>query len=178
MAKLFGRRKQNKQIKKSGEDFLNLWETDLADIWSIPEKDRFLIAMNGWLCRKCNYGEETDKLTDAEKVIFVNNQLEAEVNNGGFVQFLYNGSGDFAGEIVNSLLAIGANQTAEIYKKALCALGELPKNQSEREQVLEQILTDDISELLDKCDDEFFKQPDDLEELNYQFIMKNKEKFN
>ncbi len=48
----------------------------------------------------------------------------------------------------------------------------------------EELLTSDdeeedekIEALLNECDDEFFEYEDDLLELNYQFILKNKDSF-
>lgn len=34
-----------------------------------------------------------------------------------------------------------------------------------------------MSQALSECDEEFYSQTDDLEKLNYQFIMKNKAGF-
>jgi hypothetical protein len=178
MFKFFDNLKLQKQIKKSAKDFNTLWESDLNTVWTIADKNQFLIAMNGWLCRKCNYGEDIEKLSDVEKVFYFNTQLESEVNNGGFSQYFFNSSGDFANETVNSLSAIGAVQTASIYKKALLALGsELPKDRDEREELLDKILTDSVGELLSEYDAEFYKCADNLEELNYQYIINNKEQF-
>ncbi len=178
MFKLLGKLKLEKQIKKSVKDFNVLWESNIDTIWSISDKNKFLIAMNGWLCRKCNYGEDIGKLSDEERVFYFNTQLESEVNNGGFSQFFYNSSGDFANETLNSLNAIGAVQTASIYKKALLALGSvLPKDRDKREELLDKILTDAVGEILNECDAEFFQYTDNLEALNYQYIINNKEKF-
>lgn len=178
MFKFFQKLKLQKQIKKLAMDFNTLWESDLNTVWTIADKNQFLIAINGWLCRKCNYGEDIGKLSDAEKVFYLNTQLESEVNNGGFSQYFYNSSGDFANEVLYSLNAIGAEQTASIYRKALSALGGLlPKDRDEREELLDKILIDSVGELLNECDNDFFLYPDNLEELNYQYIINNKEQF-
>ena len=132
--------------------------------------------MNSWLCKKSNYGVNLDVLSNEEKIFYFNVQIEEEVNNGGFAQFFYNG--DSCGEIVASLRAVGAYKTAEICNKALVALGEsLPKNKAEREMMLDRIITDEVSEVLSECNDGFYNQQDDLSELNYQFVIKNKDEF-
>lgn len=167
-----------KAVKKSIEDFKKIYEANISSIWKISDKNSFLIAMHGWLCRKCNYGDNIERLSNEEKVFFVINSLEGEVNNGGFVQFLYNSSGNFANDVVPSLIAIGATDTAEICKSALAALGErIPRKTEEREDLLDDIMTDDIEEKLSKCDEEFYEYPDTLEELNYKFIIRHKEQF-
>ncbi len=176
--KLFRKKINKKQIEKSVQDFESLWNAELDAIWSITDKNQFLSAMNGWLCRKCNYGENVEKLSDAEKIFYYNTQFESEVNNGGLSQFFYNNSGNFANELCNSLSAVGAFQTEKIYNKALSTLGcKLPKNQIDREELLDKILTDAANELLNECDVEFYKYPDNLNELNYQYIIKNKVQF-
>ncbi|MDD2361690.1 MAG: DMP19 family protein [Oscillospiraceae bacterium] len=167
-----------KKKDKPLDSFNTIWECDYDDIWNIGERNSLVIAMNGWLCRKCNYGENIDKLTDAEKALYLVIQLEGEVNNGGFSQFLYNSSGDFANETPAALLKIGAEKTAEICDRVLAAFGGLvSRNREERETFLDNAFTDEINEILIQCDKDFFEQPDDLELLNYQFIFKNKDQF-
>lgn len=51
--------------------------------------------MDDWLGEKCEYGEKIEKLSEAEKVFYLNQILEREVNNGGLSQFFYNASGNF-----------------------------------------------------------------------------------
>ncbi len=182
MFKWFKRLKVQKEAKKTikelGNDFNALWEADLDSIWTITDKNQFLIAMDGWLCRKCDFGEAIEKLSEAERVFYLNAKLETEVNNGGFSQFFYNTNGDFTKEIENALCTIGAHHTASIYKKSLLALeGTLPKGQHVREALCDELLTDSLDKLFNECDDEFYKYVDDLQELNYQYIINNKEQF-
>ena len=174
----FSKKKKKKQIDEAVNEFNSLWNTNLDLIWSISDKNQFLIAMNGWLCKKCNYGEDIEKLSYAEKTFFFCTQLESEVNNGGFSQYFYNSSGDFANETLSSLNAIGANKTADIYSKALMALsGELPRDRNKREKLLDKLLTDSVYEILSDCDTAFYQYTDNLDELNYQYIISNKDHF-
>ena len=178
MFKFFDKLKRRKNIKKSVNGFNNLWETDFDDIWIIENKNDMLIALNGWLCRKSNCGENIEKLSSAEKVFYLVFQLEGEVNNGGFSQFLYNSSGDFSNETATALREIGAEKTAEICDIVLSEFGgAVPQNRDEREKMLDGAFIDEISEILSQCDNEFYKYPNDLVELNYQFVMYNKTRF-
>ena len=173
MFKIFNKLKQKKQIKDSIDDFMNLWETDFDDIWSIDIKSNLLVALNGWICKKSNYGENFEILSQAEKVFYLVFQLEGEVDNGGFSQFFYNSSGDFSNETPAALREIGANKTAAICDKALFPFGgALPQNRDEREAVLDNLLTDEINEILNQCDSAFYEEPDDLSELNYPVCRK------
>ena len=158
--------------------FEKLWDTDFDDIWKMQNESDFLIAMNGWLCKKCNYGDNIEKLSYAERVFYTVFQLEGEVNNGGFSQYLYNSSGDFANEIVKALCEIKAYKTADICDAALTALGsEIPENWELRQEKLESMITDEVGEILDEYDNEFYSCSDNLEELSYKFIITNKSQF-
>ena len=178
MLKLFGKKKQREKIKESVNATNVLFETDLDDIWIIAERNSFIIAMSGWVSKKCNYGNDIGKLSHAERVFYLVNELEMEINNSGFEQYLYNSSGNFANEIVNALREIKACATSEIIGKALTAIGcTIPEERSEREEKLDEMLTDDVSEIFSECDNEFYEYTDNLEELNYQFILNNKDQF-
>ena len=106
-------------------------------------------------------------------------ELEAQVNNGGFHQYFFNFGGNFAYETVDALTAIGAKQTAEILKNAIDAFRcEIPGDWHDRQDLLLSKETDDdFEDILNDCDAKFHEYNDDLNDLNYQYIMKNKEQF-
>lgn len=72
-------------------------------------------------------------------------------------------------------------KTAEICKKAISIYGEsVPTDRDEREAVLtpdDEKEEEKIEEILNECDDALFEYEDNLLELNYQFIINNKESF-
>ena len=43
--------------------------------------------------------------------------------------------------------------------------------------MLDELESDEIDEILEECDSDFYNYEDNLNELNYNFIMKNKEHF-
>ena len=156
-------------------------EKTLTDIWMIEEKENFIVEMDQYIAKKCEYGDKMEVLNDEQRVFYITQALEMEVNNGGFSQFFFNSDGCFSNELVASFEKIGAMKTAEICKKAISIYGDkVPTDRDERETVL---TTDDENEeerietILNECDVEFFKYEDDLVELNYQFIISNKESF-
>lgn len=135
----------------------------------------FVIDMWSAICEKCNYGDSIEKLNEYERVLFVTQTLEQEVNNGGFSQFFYNSSGNFSNELVDSFTKIDALKTAEICKKAVAIFGDnVPTDRWEREELLDSLDCDDI---LEECDDVFYDYEDDLETLNHGFILKYREYF-
>lgn len=165
-------------LSKSADEFEQIWNLDIAEIWNIGNPNSFVIAMSSWLSRKCQYGENISALSPEEKAAFIVDSFQSEVNNGGFSQYLYNSSGAYVSELLAALSAIGADRTAEIYRKALEHLpAKLPLNNAQRGAVLDKFITDEIAAVLASCDDQFYEYPDDLETLIYQFIMANKNSF-
>ncbi|MBE6688904.1 MAG: DUF4375 domain-containing protein [Ruminococcaceae bacterium] len=153
----------------------------IDEIWEIEEKENFVVEMDKYIAEKCEYGDNMETLNGEQKVFYITQSLEMEVNNGGFAQFFFNSSGMFGNELVSSFEKIGAMKTAEICKKAISIYGDkVPADRDEREEIL---TTDDETEeerieaILNECDDAFFEYEDDLVELNYQFIINHKESF-
>jgi len=148
---------------------------DNAEEYTGDEKNDLIIQMCDNVCEKCEYGEAIEKLNEHERVFYVTQILEQEVNNGGFSQFFYNSSGDFSNEIVDAFTKIGAFKTAEICKKALAVFnGNVPTDRDAREELLDSLECDDV---LSECDDDFYEYEDNLEELNYTYIMEHRSSF-
>lgn len=159
--------------------FRNKDNVDEAEISSQqPAPDDIVAEIYGAILAKCRYGGRLDTLNEHERVLYAVQVLEEEVNNGGFSQFVYNSSGDLAGEVVSAFTAIGAVKTAAICQKALSAFGtELPTDRKERQELLEQLESDGIDDILNECDDAFYEYEEDLAQLNYEYIMKNRSSF-
>ncbi len=154
---------------------------NIDDIWKIEEKENFIVALDQYIAEKCEYGDKMEVLNVDQRVLYITQALEMEVNNGGFAQFFFNSDGCFGNELVASFEKIGAKKTAEICKKAISIYGDkVPTDRDEREEILtpdDEKEEERIEEILDECDDAFFEYEDDLLELNYQFIINNKESF-
>lgn len=151
---------------------------NIAEIWEIQDVTDFIIAMYEHVCDKCLEGEGIGALTEPERVFFVVMALEGEVNNGGFSQYFYNSSGNFAGKAVKALNEIGAHRTAEICAKALSVFGgDVPTDWNERQERLDELDEEMLEETFEECDDAFYDYEDDLEALNYAYIMKHREQF-
>lgn len=153
----------------------------MEHIWQLSDPNDFVIAMVEHLEEKTQYGDDMSVLSAKERIFYITQTLEMEVNNGGFSQFFFNSSGDFSSEIVSAFCAIEAHTTAGICEKALSAFGcEISTDRRERLKMLDEFDEDEINqidEILDECDNAFYDYPDNLTELSYQFIMKNKELF-
>ncbi len=174
--------KQKTAISDDIEIDTSMFETKSIDeIWKIEDENQFVISMYQYIAEKCEYGDNMEKLNDEQKVFYITQALEAEVNNGGFSQFFFNSDGCFGNELVAVFEKIGAMKTAEICKKAVSIYGDsVPTDRDERETVLtpdDEKEEERIEEILNECDDAFFEYEDDLIALNYQFIVDNKESF-
>ena len=150
----------------------------MEHIWNLTDTNDFLIAMTEHLDSKTNYGDDMSVLSEAERIFYITQTLEMEVNNGGFSQFFYNSSGNFSNELVSAFTAIGATTTVAICQKAIAAFGrDIPVDRDEREEMLDELESDEIDEILEECDDAFYAYEDNLNELNYNFVMKCKAQF-
>ena len=151
---------------------------NMEHIWNLTDTNDFVVAMTEHLDNKTQYGEDMSALSEAERIFYITQTLEMEVNNGGFSQFFYNSSGNFSNELVGAFTAIGANATAAICQKAISAFGrDIPVDRDEREEMLDELESDEIDEILEECDSAFLDYEDNLNELNYNFVMKNKKSF-
>ncbi|MCG8337937.1 MAG: DMP19 family protein [Proteobacteria bacterium] len=97
-------------------------------------------------------------------------ELEMEINNGGFDQFFFNSAGDNTDKIITALEMIGASHTAQIVQKALKKFpdGKTPTDRVTRQKILETISPD--SDAFEEEDDMFFEYVDDLEELVENYL--------
>lgn len=105
--KLFGGSDSSKKIK-----------IDLEKLLASDDTNRSIIELDNYIGELCTYGDDLHNLSEPQKQFYYNQWLEREINNGGFNQFFFNSSGDFAHQTVQSLLSIGANRTADILQKA------------------------------------------------------------
>ena len=174
--------KQKINISDDVEIDTSMFETKSIDeIWKIEEKENFVVEMDKYIAEKCEYGDSMETLNAEQRILYITQALEMEVNNGGFAQFFFNSDGCFGNEIVSSFEKIGAMKTAEICKKAISIYGDkVPTDRDEREDVLtpdDEKEEERIEAILNECDDAFFEYEDDLVELNYQFIINHKESF-
>ena len=171
-------RQEEKPEKNEVGNAMTWTPPELEEIWNIEEKVNFVVEMGSYTARKCEYGDSMLALTHAERVVYIVYTLEGEVNNGGFLQYFWNSSGNQANELVDAFLEIGAPKTAAICEKALSVFGgHVPEDWDERNEVLDELDSDMVDEILSECDDAFYDYEENLTELCYEYITKNKDQF-
>ncbi len=150
----------------------------LNKIWAMADGEERIIALSEYVAEKCRFGIKMEKLSRPERVLFITQNVEMEVNNGGFSQFFYNSSGDFADEMVQAYREMGAGKTAAICQQALDAIGQpLPQNRAERIELLENIETDALTDALNACDEAFYAYPEDLNALTDAYVKQHQAEF-
>ena len=127
----------------------------------------------------CEYGKNFDALTEPQKKFSFCQWFEQEVNNGGFWQYFFNSSGNFAHQTVDSLKIIEAKTTADMLQKAIDQFPnkKVPNTYDERMDIFEQI-DDTTFEIWEELTQKFYKNPpDDLTTLNFEYIKQNRVNF-
>jgi len=159
--------------KKSKEN------SDQTNVWDIENQNEFLIEMDNLISNKCNYGENVAALNEHERLFFVTQEVEREVNNGGFDQFFFNSSGNFSNEIVKAFVTIGADTTAKICQTAIDVFnGKVPVEHGKRQiMMVEELNQDESGEVWDNCTSDFNGYQDNLADLIYAYIMEHKDAF-
>lgn len=150
---------------------------NLAKIWTLKNKEDLIMELYDYVGDKCEDGEDMSVLSHAERVFYVCQALEMEVNSGGFQTFFENFWGCFSNEIVSAFQEIGASRVASLCQDALDVIGfDIPEDEDERGDLLES-MEDRIEEPLGALDDKFYEYEENLADLNYRYVMANKEQF-
>lgn len=112
-------------------------------------------------------------LNEFEKTFIYIDVLEDNVTNGGFIQFFFNSSGQFAHEVFHAYLEIKAEKTIDILTKAIYLFPEMPvpKNLRIRQQILME--KDSNIDLWDTLDTEFYKYEDNIIQLTLNYVRAN-----
>jgi hypothetical protein len=123
--------------------------------------------------KKIPVKDNFSNLNEFEKTFIYIDILEDNVTNGGFIQFFFNSSGQFAHEIFQAYLAIKAETTLDILTKAIHLFPEMPvpKDSRIRQQIL--MGKDSNIDLWDALDLEFYKYEDNIIELTLNYVREN-----
>ncbi len=137
-----------------------------------------IMELDSILNEKSNYGEDISVLTEGEKVVLFIENLEREVNNGGFDQFFFNSSGNYAHETLKALEQIGSIEIKTLLSKAMAVWpnNNVPKEQiTRREQQLQ--LSESAQEKWNTLDEEFYHSQEYIAQLLINYIETHKKQF-
>lgn len=120
-----------------------------------------------------------ENLNNFQRVFITIWDLEAEVNNGGFMQYFFNSAGENAHEARDSLIAIGAHNCARVVDQAIAALNMPIENwkmlELRRDYVVD--AEESMEDEFERLDSLFFAYPDDLSDLMARFVSSHAAEF-
>ena len=118
-------------------------------------------------------------LSKGFQAIYATWWVEAEVKNGGFHQYFWNSSGQFAMEAIEGFNAIGAPAMAGVMEDAVrMAIAEMPEMNKFREEGTIEAFAESYEHTnLGTLDTRFDEQDDDLSSLRIAYIRRNPELF-
>lgn len=116
----------------------------------------------------------------SRQAIYMIVQLEAEVNNGGYNQFYFNSSGQFAQALPDALKLVGATKFADLTERANNTFEKDKSKITEHQDgTIEGFSKSYENNPLHKFDDEFYKlnETKNLQKIQVDYIRKNKKEF-
>ena len=152
-------------------------EPEFSAIWEETDENHFVTELSARVAEKCAYGDDLAALSPVERVFYLTQTCEEEVNNGGFDQLFYNAGFDLR-ELPEAFRAIGAPRTGDICARALAALGgEVPEDLEARREVLAFREGEALTAALGACDEAFLRYEEDLAALNAAYVHAHREDF-
>lgn len=108
-------------------------------------------------------GTNFNTLSMRDQVLVTIWGLEGDVNNGGFDQYYFNGSGDQAWFAPAALRSIGAHRAASIVERANSIFGkDGPSPNSNKRQTALLAITESNEDIWEALDRDFYAYPDDI----------------
>ncbi len=143
----------------------------------LKDENQIIIKVGEIIFEKIKKIEDFNNINETLKTFLYIDILEEEVNNGGFDQYFFNSSGEYAHETLKAYEKIGAKKTADIIYRAIKLFPTLPipKDLQIRREILLEKETN--TDLWNELDDEFYKYEDSIGEMIIEFLKKNKAEF-
>lgn len=156
----------------------NKKEFDIKRILNGENEEKVISKIDDRLNHLSDYGNNIRVLNQSQKIVLIIENLEREINNGGFNQFYFNSSGNFANETLEYLKIIGANSTFEIVKKANDEFpnGFVPSDRGERTDILLEI-EEKADPTWAECNQLFYQYTNNISALLVEFIKNNRNDF-
>ena len=150
---------------RKAEKYLSyrLSDEEIENFWKEEDDTELVYRLYDYIQKKSYNFLKLENLNQVEKNIMILNDLDGEVNNGGFEQFFYNTRGAYNDSLIKALTAVNAPETAGICAKALDIISR-------------GLLKDQESDLLDKeCDTPYYEKSENLTSLIAEYARKNKD---
>lgn len=151
----------------------------MKDIWKIENHSEMVDALLDILNQKSHGADCLENLNEVERVFYLANWIEMEINSGGFHSLLTGYLGELYEEYQPVYEAIGAKNLARICRDAVTLMKNLiPDQDFDFDKAMELMIDeDDCYEMFDDLDDQVYDYPDDTMELLYKYAVRNKVAF-
>jgi hypothetical protein len=173
------------QMDKAFEDFNNrsIYKELTVEIIDNTSDDKLLQTIIDNLYAKYpeDYTKEYETVlswSPSRQAIYFIWSLDGEVNNGGFNQWYYNSSGQFAKFTPDALKLVGANEFADLVMKANNIYKiENEKITKHQDGTIEGFSKSYEDNPLGELDSVYYALKEDLQQLQIEYIRKNKTQF-
>ena len=158
------------------KDLDNLKVQSNKNVWEIEDKNDLIFILGEKLIDK---SYEIDNFTECEKIFYLCKSFDDEAQSSGdFYSFYSSELGIYAYDIDKYFEIIGAKEISKILNKINGLFNEsIPFDSDERDEYISNIY-EEFQEELDEYYDEYSNYCDKLQDLLYDYAIKNKEKFN
>jgi hypothetical protein len=146
----------------------SIWSGFVAGGKGLTDERYTNLTYKTWLALMAKEEAEGEhSLSEAEQIFRCVYLLDLEVHNGGYDQYFFNSSSDYANQLVSSLRHIGANRTAELSASAVQVMfpsNIVPIDRSERFDQIEiaEKLDPDVRGKLHLLDKQFYEEAEDV----------------
>ncbi len=123
-------------------------------------------------------GKDWSDFTAPQRHVSAVQILDAEVRNGGFLQYFFNSSGDQWPAAAAGLTAIGAKRDRELVDQAIALFGPTPPSTDSEERARQlAVLADKDEKAFVEIEKAYYQDPDDLEVLLLDYVIKHADDF-
>jgi hypothetical protein len=123
------------------------------------------------LSRASDRPSELAKLPRGVQVFYLTYLVEAEVVNGGFHQFFWNSSSEFAELVASAISELGDPDAARIYESALAqAISEMSRSVDSTEEIRESFARSASQSTLHQFDDSFAQRARHFSTLRLKLV--------
>ena len=151
---------------------------NIKEIMQLTDPVDFGSEITEYLDDKTDYGDNLDILNEQEATVFFVEELQMEVMNGGFDQYFFNSSGNNWRKAIPALREIGADKIADLLIKASEVIGcELPEDQDQRQDNMNEKTREGYEDDLDELDDIFYEDEEYIDQRVFAYCKKHSDKF-
>ena len=167
------------QIRKSVDEFEHRkrYATLTPDVLATIPDDKLELAILDWIDSKIGRDYEhahaiVARLSPGMRMLYATWWLESEVDNGGFNQFFWNSSGQFAPDALQGFELLHADELAKLTRAAIAiAQREAPMRQKYRSQGTIEAFSESYKHTsLEELDKQFYKLDDGLSQRRIAYV--------